>query len=166
MKMPSVGQQAPDFTLPDQDGVSHALSSYRGKWVLLYFYPKDNTPGCTIEACMLRDQFENFEKIGAVVLGVSTDSVKSHKKFAEGYNFPFTLLADETKEVVGAYGVFGEKKFMGRTYMGTRRTSFLIDPRGKIAKVYEKVKPPMHASEVLADLAELSVSKTHETFES
>lgn len=166
MKMPSVGQQAPDFTLPDQDGVRRKLSSYRGKWVLLYFYPKDNTPGCTIEACMIRDQFENFEKIRAVVLGVSTDSVRSHKKFSEGYSLPFTLLADETKEVVGAYGVFGEKKMMGRTYMGTRRTSFLIDPKGKIAKVYEKVKPPVHAREVLEDLAHLNVSKVRKTAES
>lgn len=151
--MPSVGQQAPDFTLPDQDGVMHALSEYKGKWVLLYFYPKDNTPGCTIEACTIRDQFKDFTKIDAVVLGVSTDSVKSHKKFADGFNLPFTLLADENKEVVGSYGVFGEKKMMGRTYMGTKRTSFLIDPSGKVAKVYEKVKPEKHAEEVLADLA-------------
>jgi peroxiredoxin Q/BCP len=152
MNIPSVGQQAPDFSLPDQDGVTHALSSYKGKWVLLYFYPKDNTPGCTIEACTIRDQFKDFQKIDAVVLGVSTDSVKSHKKFVDGFNLPFTLLADEHKEVVGKYGVFGEKKMMGRTYMGTRRTSFLIEPSGKIAKVYEKVKPEMHAAQVLADL--------------
>lgn len=156
MTIPTEGQQAPDFTLPDQDGVTHTLSSYEGKWVLLYFYPKDDTPGCTIEACMIRDQFKDFTKIDAVVLGVSTDSVASHKKFATAYELPFTLLADETKEVVGMYGVFGEKKMMGRTYMGTRRTSFLIDPEGKIAKVYAKVKPESHATEVLADLATLS----------
>lgn len=154
--MPTVGQQAPEFTLPDQDGAKHALSSYLGKWVLLYFYPKDDTPGCTIEACTIRDQFKDFQKINAVVLGVSTDSVASHKKFALAYELPFTLLADENKEVVGQYGVFGEKKFMGRTYMGTSRTSFLIDPSGKVAKVYEKVKPELHAAEVLADLAILS----------
>jgi peroxiredoxin Q/BCP len=147
-----VGQRAPEFSLLDQDGVVHALSEFKGKWVLLYFYPKDNTPGCTIEACTIRDQFKDFQKIDAVVLGVSTDSVKSHKKFADGFNLPFTLLADEHKEVVGKYGVFGEKKMMGRTYMGTRRTSFLIEPSGKIAKVYEKVKPEMHAAQVLADL--------------
>lgn len=155
MTMPQVGQPAPDFTLLDQDGTPHALSSYKGKWVLLYFYPKDDTPGCTIEACTIRDQFKDFKNIDAVVLGVSTDSVKSHKKFANAYELPFTLLADETKEVVGQYGVFGEKKFMGRTFMGTKRSSFLISPEGKIAKVYEKVKPEHHAAEVLADLAAL-----------
>lgn len=152
MTMPAAGEEAPDFTLSDQDGTPHALSSYRGKWVLLYFYPKDDTPGCTIEACTIRDQFKDFQKIDAVVLGVSTDSVASHKKFATAYELPFTLLADEHKEVVGRYGVFGEKKMMGRTYMGTKRTSFLIDPKGNIAKVYEKVKPEEHAQEVLADL--------------
>jgi peroxiredoxin Q/BCP len=155
MEMPTVGKKAPEFTLPDQDGVVHALSSYKGKWVLLYFYPKDNTPGCTIEACTIRDQFKDFTKIDAVVLGVSTDSVKSHKRFVDAFNLPFTLLADETKEVVGKYGVFGEKKMMGRTYMGVRRSSFLIDPAGNIAKVYEKVKPETHAEEVLADLNKL-----------
>ena len=152
MMLPAVGQPAPDFTLPDQDGTPHTLSSYRGKWVLVYFYPKDDTPGCTIEACTIRDQFKDFKKIDAVVLGVSTDSVKSHKKFADAYALPFTLLADEHKEVVGSYGVFGEKKFMGKTYMGTSRTSFLINPKGDVAKVYEKVKPEIHAAEVLADL--------------
>ncbi|MDE1919406.1 MAG: thioredoxin-dependent thiol peroxidase [Patescibacteria group bacterium] len=156
MEMPKTGTRAPAFTLPDQDGKKHALSEYRGKWVLLYFYPKDDTPGCTIEACAIRDQFKDFGKIGAAVLGVSTDSVASHKKFANAYELPFTLLADEHKEVVGKYGVFGEKKFMGRTYMGTRRSSFLIDPSGKIAKVYEKVKPEAHAAEVIADLKALA----------
>ena len=152
--MPTVGQSAPDFTLLDQDGVAHTLSSYRGKWVLLYFYPKDDTPGCTIEACTIRDQFKNFNSIGAVVLGVSTDSVQSHKKFAVAYTLPFTLLADEQKEVVGLYGVFGEKKFMGKIYLGTRRTSFLIAPSGKIVRVYENVKPEKHAEEVLVDMRE------------
>jgi peroxiredoxin Q/BCP len=153
MNIPTAGQKAPAFTLPDQDGVEHSLTEYKGKWVLLYFYPKDNTPGCTIEACTIRDQFKDFQKIKAVVLGVSTDSVKSHKRFVDAFNLPFTLLADETKEVVGKYGVFGEKKMMGRTYMGVKRSSFLINPEGKIAKVYEKVKPEAHAAEVLADLA-------------
>ena len=152
MEIPLVHTSAPDITLPDQEGKSHSLADYRGKWVLLYFYPKDDTPGCTIEACTIRDQFKDFTKIGAVVLGVSTDSVASHKKFASTYALPFTLLADEYKEVVGRYGVFGEKKFMGKTYMGTSRTSFLIDPKGDIAKVYEKVKPLAHAGEVIADL--------------
>lgn len=152
MRILEVGTKAPSFELPDQDGALHKLSDYLGKWVLLYFYPKDDTPGCTIEACTIRDQFQDFQKIDAVVLGVSTDSVKSHKKFAATFSLPFTLLADENKEVVGQYGVFGEKKFMGKTYMGTNRTSFLIDREGVIAKVYEKVKPPEHAIEVLADL--------------
>ena len=152
MKMPEVGKKAPAFTLPVQLGVEHSLKDYAGKWVLLYFYPKDDTPGCTIEACTIRDQFKDFKKIGAVVLGVSTDSVKSHKKFADAYELPFTLLADVNKEMVGEYGVWGEKKFMGRTYMGTKRTSFLIDPSGKVAKVYENVKPADHAAEVIKDL--------------
>lgn len=155
MEIPRINSPAPDFTLPDQDGVAHTLSAYQGKWVLLYFYPKDDTPGCTIEACTIRDQFKDFTAIGAVVLGVSTDSVASHKKFARAYELPFTLLADEHKEVVGRYGVFGEKKFMGKTYMGTSRTSFLINPAGDIAKVYTKVKPETHAAEVIADLAGL-----------
>lgn len=138
--MPVTGSRAPDFTLPDQEGKEHSLADYKGKWVLLYFYPKDDTPGCTIEACAIRDQFKDFTEIGAVVLGVSTDSVASHKKFATAYELPFTLLADVHKEMVGVYGVFGN------------RTSFLIDPMGKIAKVYEKVKPELHAAEVIADL--------------
>ena len=155
MTMPKAGEVAPAFTLADQAGKEHTLSEYKGKWVLLYFYPKDDTPGCTIEACTIRDQFKDFKKIGAVVLGVSVDSVASHKKFAEKFELPFTLLADTTKEVVSAYGVFGEKKMMGRTYMGIRRSSFLIDPKGKIAKAYEKVRPEFHAAEVIADLKEL-----------
>jgi len=156
MEIPTVGLIAPGFTLADQEGNTHSLSDYKGKWILLYFYPKDDTPGCTIEACTIRDQFANFKDINAVVLGVSTDSIASHKKFATAYSLPFTLLADIHKEVVGIYGVFGEKKFMGRSYMGTTRTSFLIDPEGKIAKVYEKVKPLTHATEVVADLKTLS----------
>ena len=156
MDIPKTDTLAPDFTLPDQDGKEHALSDYKGKWVLLYFYPKDDTPGCTIEACTIRDQFKDFQKIDAVVLGVSTDSVASHKKFATAFELSFTLLADVIKEVVGRYGVFGEKKFMGRTYMGTKRMSFLIRPDGTIAKVYEKVKPELHAGEVITDIQALS----------
>lgn len=155
MDMPTAGLSAPNFALADQDGKDHSLKDYAGKWVLLYFYPKDDTPGCTIEACTIRDQFKDFTNIGVEVVGISTDSVASHKKFATSYNLPFTLLADVNKEMVGVYGVFGEKKFMGRTYMGTKRASFLIDPKGKIAKVYEKVKPLAHAAEVIADLKEL-----------
>ena len=156
MKMPKIGSKAPDFSLPDQDGKVHKLSDYKGKWVLLYFYPKDDTPGCTIEACTIRDQFKDFKKIKAVVLGVSKDSVKSHKKFADAYDLPFTLLSDESKKVLNKYGVWGEKNMMGRKYMGTKRTSFIIGPDGKVKKVYQSVKPPKHASEVLKDLIGLS----------
>lgn len=152
--MPRVGESAPDFTLPDQNGDSHSLSTYRGRWVLLYFYPKDDTPGCTKEACMIRDAFPRFDGVHAHVFGISPDSVKSHKKFADKYALPFKILADEDKTVLNLYGVWGEKKMMGRTYMGVLRTSFLIDPYGVIRKVYEKVKPEVHAEEVLADLNE------------
>jgi len=152
---PKTGSKAPDFSLPDQDGVARKLSDYRGKWVLLYFYPKDDTPGCTTEACSLRDNLPKFGKSDAVVLGVSVDTVAKHKKFADKYKLPFTLLADEGKKVVELYGVWQQKKFMGRSYMGILRTSFLIDPKGVIRKVYEKVKPLAHAAEVLNDLKEL-----------
>ena len=145
---------APDFTLPDQNGKPHTLSDSMGKWVLLYFYPKDDTTGCTKEACGIRDVFPKFKKMDAVVFGVSADSAARHKKFAEKYKLPFTLLADEDKKVIKAYGVWAKKKLMGREYMGILRTSFLIDPKGKIAKIYEKVKPEVHAEEVLADLRE------------
>ena len=123
---------------------------------MLYFYPKDDTPGCTEEACGIRDAFPKFGKLKAVALGVSGDSVKSHKKFAEKYGLPFTLLADEDKKVLKQYGVWAKKKMMGREYMGTLRTSFLIDPQGKIVKIYQNVKPDRHAEEVLADLNNLS----------
>lgn len=147
------GDKAPAFSLPDQDGTINTLSDYKGKWILLYFYPKDDTPGCTTEACTIRDQYGDFKKSKTVVFGVSIDPVKKHKKFAEKYDLPFPLLADEDKKVVEAYGVWGEKKFMGRKYMGISRESFLIDPDGNIAKVYEQVKPKEHAREVLADRA-------------
>ena len=154
--MLTAGTKAPAFLLPDQNGKVHQLSDYKGKWVLLYFYPKDDTPGCTKEACSLRDNYNAFEKMGTIVLGVSTDSVKSHKKFEEKYGLPFPLLADEEKKVVEAYEVWGKKKFMGREYMGTNRVSFLIDPNGNISKVYETVKPAEHAEEVLGDRKEMS----------
>ena len=151
------GKKAPMFSLPDQDGEIHKLSDYLGQWILLYFYPKDNTPGCTKEACTIRDHWPVFKKLGIQVFGVSTDPVKRHAKFAEKYYLPFTLLADEDKKVVDQYEVWGEKKFMGRAYMGTSRVSYLIDPQGNIAKVYEKVKPAEHAEEVLNDLQKLMV---------
>lgn len=147
---------APDFSLPDQDGNIHKLSDYQGQWVLVYFYPKDDTPGCTTEACTLRDNFPAFQKLNVQVLGISVDSQNSHNKFVRKYHLPFTLLADEDKKVVEQYGVWQEKSMYGRQYMGTMRSSYLIDPSGKIAKVYEKVKPATHAEEVLEDVKELS----------
>ena len=144
-------EAAPDFTLPDQNGKEHSLSDYVGKWVLVYFYPKDDTPGCTKEACSIRDNLPDFKKLNLAVLGISTDSVKSHNKFADKYDLPFTLLADSDKKVVKEYGVWGKKKFMGREYEGTLRTSFLIDPMGLIVKIYENVKPDIHVQQVLED---------------
>ncbi len=146
---------APDFELADQDGRTRRLSDYRGQWVLLYFYPRDNTPGCTAEACAIRDAWSDFKAKGIAVLGVSTDSVASHKKFEAKHSLPFTLLADEHRQVVKAYEVWAPKKLAGREFLGTRRTSFLIDPEGTIAKVYEKVKPAVHADEVLRDFESL-----------
>jgi peroxiredoxin Q/BCP len=156
MALPKVGTKAPSFSLTDQDGQKHSLTQYLGKWVLVYFYPKDDTPGCTKQACMLRDADEDFSKLKAVVLGISADGVKSHKKFVEKYGLPFPLLADEDKKVVNAYGVWGRKKMMGREYDGIFRTSFLVSPEGKITKIYEKVKAETHAQTVLADLKELT----------
>ncbi len=154
--MITIGMNAPDFSLPDQDGAVHTLKEYKGKWLLIYFYPKDNTPGCTKEACSLRDLFPNFRKQHMEVVGVSADSVASHKKFALAYNLPFTLLADTERDMIQAYGVWQKKKFMGKEYMGIVRSSFLIDPKGKIAKVYEKVKPELHGKEVEKDLQGLA----------
>lgn len=153
--IPAIGAKAPEFHVKDQEGNDQSLAQYKGKWVLLYFYPKDDTPGCTKEACALRDTFPKFKKLDAVILGVSIDAAAKHVKFIEKYQLPFTLLADVNKEIVEAYGVWGKKKFMGREYMGTMRNSFLIDPKGKIAKVYEGVKPEEHAEEVLTDLKAL-----------
>ncbi len=151
-----VGNKAPGIELADQSGKMHRLVDYAGTWVLVYFYPKDDTPGCTVEACTIRDNWSAFKKAGLTVLGISVDAVKSHKKFVEKYKLPFTLLSDEENKTVKAYGVWGKKKFMGREYMGTLRTSFLIDSEGKIAKIYEKVKPADHAAEVLSDVQNLS----------
>lgn len=150
--MPHELSVAPDFTLPDQDGNDHTLSSYEGQYVLLYFYPKDDTPGCTKQACMLRDATPAFEKLDAKVFGISVDTVASHKKFKDKYNLPFDLLADTEKTVVNQYGVWGKKKMMGKEFEGINRTSFLIDPSGLIVRVYENVKPELHAEQVLADL--------------
>ena len=147
-----VGDAAPDFELPDQDGKTHKLSDYLGQTILVYFYPRDFTPGCTAEACQIRDNFPKFSGVNTLVLGISTDTVESHKKFAQKYRLPFTLLSDVKKEVVKNYGVYKPKKLFGKEFFGTARTSFLIDKNGKITKIYEKVKPTTHATNVLIDL--------------
>jgi thioredoxin-dependent peroxiredoxin len=149
--MPDVGEMAPDFTAETDSGENITLSALRGKKVILYFYPKDNTSGCTKEACDFRDNLASFTSKEAVILGVSPDSVKSHQNFKAKYELPFTLVADPDKEIVAKYGVFVEKKNYGRTYMGVVRTTFLIDESGKIEKVYNKVKVAGHVEAVLAD---------------
>lgn len=148
---------ATDFRLSDQDGVIHTLVQYKGKWVILYFYPKDDTPGCTKEACNFRDSTEEFKKHGVAILGVSKDSVASHKKFAEKYHLTFPILSDESVETIKAYHAWGKKKFMGREYDGTLRMTYLINPDGDIAKVYENVNPLVHAEEILTDLQSFQV---------
>jgi peroxiredoxin Q/BCP len=146
------GDPAPAFTVGTSGGGKISLADYLGKNVILYFYPKDDTPGCTKEACAFRDGFAEFKKRGAVILGVSTDPVKAHDKFVEKFKLPFLLLADEDKKIVEAYGVWGEKTFMGRKYQGTHRVTFLIGPDGKIKHIWPQVKPEEHATEVLAAL--------------
>ena len=146
------GDVAPDFSAVTNGGGRVSLGDFKGKNVILYFYPRDNTPGCTKEACAFRDDFEVFKKKGAVVLGVSADSVKSHDKFVEKYRLPFTLLADEDKKIAQAYDAWGQKSFLGRKYMGIHRVTFLIGPDGRIKKVWPTVKPAEHAEEVLAEL--------------
>lgn len=151
-----IGEKAPQFNLPDQNGTMHTLSSYLGKWVLIYFYPKDDTPGCTKEACSVRDNLPHFTQNNLVVFGISIDSIASHKKFAEKYKLPFTLLSDSDKKIVNAYDVWHEKSFIGKKYFGILRTSFLINPQGNIIKIYENVKPEQHVQEVLSNLKELT----------
>ena len=146
------GSPLPDLTGSDQNGQPVRLKALQGKPLLVFFYPKAGTPGCTKEACAFRDNFASFKKKGAVILGVSTDSVKSHDKFLEKFKLPFTLLADEDRKIVEAYGVWGEKSFMGRKYQGTHRVTFLIGPDGRIKKIWPKVKPEEHAAEILAAL--------------
>ena len=146
------GVFAPDFALQDQEEVLHNLSDYRGKKVVLYFYPKDDTPGCTKEACSFRDSFGDFRKNGLVVLGVSKDSISSHAKFQEKYSLPFPLLSDTDTTVIKAYEAWGPKKYMGRDYEGVLRITYIIDEEGKILKAYEKVKPQDHAQEILEDI--------------
>ena len=146
---------APDFSLPDSLGAIHHLSDFKGKWLLIYFYPKDDTPGCTKEACAFRDLSEDFKKRGVAVIGISKDSVISHKKFADKYHLPFPLLSDTTGETIKAYGSWGKKKFMGREFEGILRNTYVINPKGEIVKTYEKVDPLLHVQQILQDLQNL-----------
>ena len=148
------GDKAPDFAVTDEAGKTVSLKDLRGKKFVLYFYPKDDTPGCTKEACSFRDSFSKFKKRGIEVFGVSLDSEKSHQKFIDKFSLPFRLLADTERKLADSFGTYGEKKFMGRTYMGVNRMTFLIDEKGKIKKIFSKVKPEEHADEVLAAFAE------------
>lgn len=153
--------KAPDFSLPDQDGIMHTLQDYAKKWIVLYFYPRDDTPGCTTEACNFRDARDAIAEFGnAVVLGVSKDSVASHKKFAEKHNLSFTLLSDPEHTTIEAYGAWGPRKFMGREFMGTHRNTYIINPAGEIVKTYEGVDPKKHAAQIIADLQQLQADAT------
>lgn len=148
-----IGEPAPDFTLPDQDGTAVKLSQFKGQRVVIYFYPKDDTPGCTKEACNFRDQWGAFEKQAITVLGISKDGASSHAKFIAKYDLPFTLLSDaEPCAVAAAYGSYGLKKFMGKEYMGMKRHTFVVDAEGKIEKIYTKVKSETMADDILSDL--------------
>jgi thioredoxin-dependent peroxiredoxin len=146
------GDLAPDFTAATNGGGKVSLSDFRGKHVILYFYPRDNTPGCSKEACAFRDEYGELTRKGAVVLGVSNDSAASHDKFADKYRLPFVLVSDEDKKIAQAYGAWGEKTFLGRKYQGMHRVTFLIGPDGKIRKIWPAVKPAEHAHEILAAL--------------
>ena len=149
-----IGQKAPDFTLPTGDGGTVSLKDLKGSTVILYFYPKDDTPGCTKEACAFRDNISVLRKKNVVVIGVSADSVESHKKFAGKYKLPFTLVSDQKKEVIGKYGVWKEKSLYGRTFMGIQRTTFVIDGKGTITHVFSKVRVAGHVDELLEVLAQ------------
>ncbi|HEY7351677.1 MAG TPA: thioredoxin-dependent thiol peroxidase [Terriglobales bacterium] len=150
-----INDKAPEFTSLDQNGEKLSLKDYKGKWVVLYFYPRADTPGCTIEACSFRDSFGKIDKTDAVVLGVSPDTPKDQKKFEEKFSLPFTLVADADKKICNAYGVMQEKNMYGKKVMGVARTTFIIGPDGKIKHVFRKVKPEGHADEVLAYLKEV-----------
>ena len=155
MPIPQEGNKAPDFNLPASTGGKIALKDLKGKNIVVYFYPKDDTPGCTVEACGLRDSFKEIEKLGTVILGVSPDSIISHGKFISKFKLPFALLADEDKKMCQDYGVWVEKSMYGKKYMGVARTTFIIDKNGKVANVFEKVKPEGHDQEIIAALKNL-----------
>lgn len=147
--------KATNFELPDQDGKVHSLADYAGSWLVIYFYPKDDTPGCTQEACDFRDAYSVLLDKGVKILGISKDTVRSHKRFAEKFTLPFPILSDPEHSIIEAFGAWGEKKFMGRTFDGIHRKTFIIDPHGEIVKTYETVKPAEHVQEVLQDIQEL-----------
>jgi peroxiredoxin Q/BCP len=151
-ELPKVGEAAPDFNLPDQDGKSHQLKDFAGKWLVLYFYPKDDTPGCTQEACAFRDDLSKLTKLGAQVVGVSVDDGASHAEFAKKYHLPFPLLADKSTEVAARYGALMDLA----VFKIAKRYTFLIDPQGKVAKVYQKVETSKHSTEIIEDLKQLS----------
>ena len=155
----TVGSTAPDFSAPDQSGAMRKLSDYRGKWVVLYFYPKDDTPGCTKEACNFRDNYQALEKMGVVIVGVSKDTVESHKKFSDKYALNFPILSDSDKKIIQLYNAWGKKKFLGREYDGVKRMTYLIDHLGVIRKIYEKVNPLRHVGEIVNDLKNLGVKE-------
>lgn len=150
-----INSPAPNFSLPDQNGKIHRLSDYKKQYVLIYFYPKDDTPGCTKEACNFRDATKDFKQLGVRILGISKDGVNSHKKFSEKYRLNFPLLADPETAVIKKYHAWGEKKFMGKTFSGTLRISYLIGKNGKILKIYPKVNPLTHAHQVKQDVMDL-----------
>lgn len=150
-----MNKPAPAFSLQDQNDKTHSLADYTGKWVVLYFYPKDDTPGCTTEACSFRDEYDYIQEQGAVVLGVSKDSVASHKKFAEKYNLHFPLLSDESLDTIKAYNAWGERSMYGKKYQGIIRSTYLINPQGQIAKEYPEVTPKGHALQIIKDLVAL-----------
>jgi peroxiredoxin Q/BCP len=158
MSLPAVGESAPEVALPDETGTIHRLADQRGRWTVLYFYPTDDTPGCTVEACEFRDHHETIRERGADVWGISPQGARSKRAFREKFGLPFTLLADEGHEVAEAYGSWVEKKNYGRTYWGTARTTFIVGPDGRIARVWPKVKPEGHATEVLEALDELGAT--------
>ena len=151
--MITIDQPAPTFSLPDQDGNIRTNEEFKGKWLVVYFYPKDDTPGCTKEACSFRDNSHLLTEKGVAVVGISKDSVKSHKKFVEKYHLPFTLLSDPEHQVIESFGAWGQKTFWGRKYDGIFRNTYLIDPKGIVRKIYENVKPDEHAVEILKDIA-------------
>ncbi len=156
--MLQIGDQAPDFALPDKDDRVWRLSEQRGKWVVVYFYPKDDTPGCTVEACSFRDALPEFETRAAQIFGISTDDTESHEAFSQKFSLNFPLLADPKRQVVEAYGAYGEKVMAGTAYLGTYRHSYLIAPDGRIARIWREVVPEVHAAEVKAAIDELSAA--------